>query len=126
MDLQQEINRMVRQAIMEEINNLAIRATIREKIEAAGVSHEDIREMVRDTADSYFRSAMDGNVEGKIQSIFDQKISETVDREITKVIGSVRGWSGRDEIRKALDNEVQRAIQNGFDVSVKITQKDDI
>ena len=84
MNLQQEINHMVRQAIMEEINNLAIRATIREKIEAAGVSREDIREMVRETADSYFRSAMDGNVEGKIQDIFDQKVSETVDREIRK------------------------------------------
>ena len=125
MDLQQEINRMVRHAIMEEINNLAIRATIREKIEAAGVSHEDIREMVKETADSYFRSAMDGNVESKIQGIFDQKVSDVVDREITKVIGSMRGWSGSDEIRKALDNEAHRVIRNGFDVSVSIKPKDE-
>ena len=124
MNLQQEINHMVRQAIMEEINNLAIRATIREKIEAAGVSREDIREMVRETADSYFRSAMDGNVEGKIQDIFDQKVSETVDREIRKITGSIRGWSGSDEIRKALDDVARRAIRSGFDVSVKITPKD--
>lgn len=123
MDLQQEINRMVRQAIMEEINNLAVRATIREKIEAAGVTGEDIREMVRETADSYFRSAMDGNVEDKIRSIFNQKISDAVDREIKAVLGSLRGWSGSEEIRKALNSEAAKAIRDGFDVSVRISPR---
>ena len=46
MNLQQEINRLVRQAVMEEVNSLSIRATIREQIEAAGVSHDDIKEMI--------------------------------------------------------------------------------
>ena len=123
MDLQQEISRMVRQAVMEEINGLAIRATIREKIEAAGVTDGDIREMVRETADSYFRSAMDGHVEDKIRSIFEQKVSETVAREIKAVTGSMRGWSGSDEIRKALNEEAARAIRSGFDVSVSVKPK---
>lgn len=123
MDLQQEISRMVRRAVMEEINGLAIRATIREKIEAAGVTDGDIREMVRETADSYFRSAMDGHVEDKIRSIFEQKVSETVSREIKAVTGSMRGWSGSDEIRKALNEEAARAIQAGFDVSVSVKPK---
>lgn len=123
MDLQQEIRRMVRQAVMEEINGLAIRATIREKIEAAGVTDGDIREMFQETADSYFRSAMDGHVEEKIRSIFDQKVSETVAKEIRAVTGSLRGWGGSDEIRKALNMEVAMAIRNGFDVSVAIKPK---
>lgn len=123
MDLQKEINRMVRHAIMEEVNGLAIRATIREKIEAAGVTGEDIREMVRETADSYFRSAMDGHVEDKIRSIFEQKVRETVSREIKAVTGSMRGWSGSDEIRKALNEEAARAIRVGFDVAVSVKPK---
>ena len=123
MDLQQEISRMVRRAVMEEINGLAIRATIREKIEAAGVIDGDIREMVRETADSYFRSAMDGHVEDKIRSIFEQKVSETVSREIKVVTGSMRGWSGSENIRKALNDEAARVIRNGFDVSVSIEPK---
>lgn len=114
---------MVRQAIMEEINGLAVRATIREKIEAAGVTSEDIREMVRETADSYFRSAMDGHVEDKIRSIFNQKVEETVVREIRAVTGSLRGWSGSDEIRKALNEEASRAVRNGFNVKVSIEPK---
>ena len=123
MDLQQEINRMVRQAIMEEINNLAIRATIREKIEAAGVTGEEIREMIRETADSYFRSAMGGNVEDKIREIFDHKTSEVVNKEINKVLGSMTGWQGRDSVRNALNKGAADAIRNGFDVSVTITPK---
>lgn len=123
MDLQQEIRKMVRQAVMEEINGLAIRATIREKIEAAGVTDGDIHEMVRETVDSYFRSAMDGHVEGKIRSIFDKKVSETVAHEIKVVTGSLRGWSGSEEIRKALNEETKRVIRNGFDVSVSIKPK---
>ncbi len=124
MDLQQEINRMVRQAIMEEINGLAVRATIREKIEAAGVTGEDIRAMIRETADSYFRSAMDGHVEEKIRDIFSQKVGETVDREIKAVTGSLRGWSGGNEVRNALNEEAARAIRNGFNISVSIEPKD--
>lgn len=125
MDIQQEINTMVRRAIMEEINNLAIRATIREKIESAGISDDDIKTMVRETADSYFRSAMNGDIKGQIQTIFKQKVTETVEYEIKKVVGRVGTWSGSDEVRKALNEEITRATRNGFEVSVQIKPKED-
>ena len=121
MNIEQTIKTAVRQAIMEEINGLAIRATIREKIEAAGVTDADIRELVKQTADSYFRSAMDGNVEVKIREIFDARVNETVQKEIKAVTGSF--WSGRDEIRKALNEAAAQEIKNGFDISVVINPK---
>ena len=124
MDLQQEINTMVRRAIMEEINNLAVRATIREKIEAAGISDNDIKTMVRETVDSYIRSAMNGNVKGQIENIFKQKVTETVEAEIKAVVGRTRTWSGSDEVRKALNEEIARATRNGFEVSVQIKPKE--
>lgn len=125
MDLQEEIRKSVRQAVMEEINGLAIRATIREKIEASGITHKEIREIIRETADSYFRSAMDGNVEEKIQKIFEKKVSETIDREIDKVIGSIT-FSGRDKIRSALNEAAAQKIRNRFDISVSIKEKDNV
>ena len=94
MDLQQEINTMVRRAIMEEINNLAIRATIREKIEAAGISDNDIKTMVKETVDSYIRSAMNGNVKGQIENIFKQKVTETVEAEIKAVLEELELGAG--------------------------------
>ena len=124
MDLQQEINTMVRRAIMEEINNLAVRATIREKIEAAGISDNDIKTMVKETVDSYIRSAMNGNVKGQIENIFKQKVTETVETEIKAVVGRTRTWSGSDEVRKALNEEIARATRNGFEVSVQIKPKE--
>ena len=109
---------------MEEINNLAVRATIREKIEAAGISDNDIKTMVRETVDSYIRSAMNGNVKGQIENIFKQKVTETVEAEIKAVVGRTRTWSGSDEVRKALNEEIARATSNGFEVSVQIKPKE--
>ena len=122
MTLENEINRVVRQAIMEEINGLSIRATIREQIEATGVSHGDIKEMIARTADSYFRSAMNGNVEEKIRQIFEEKVKEVVDKEIREVIGSY-SWNGSEEVRKAINNEIAKEVRNGFDVSVTVSAK---
>lgn len=124
MDLQKEINRMVRRAIMEEINNLAIRATIREKIEASGITHDDIRNLVKNTVDSYMRSAMDGNVAEKIKQSFDKKVSEAVETQIKKVVGSIWGWEGQDKIKKALQKEIDRQVSKGFDLEIKIAPKE--
>lgn len=124
MDLEKEINSMVRKAIMEEINNLAIRATMREKIEAAGVSHEDIRNMISETVDSYMRSAMNGNVEEKIKQIFEAEISKSVQTEIKRVIGPFCRWDGESKIIKALDTELNYEIKRGFNLAVSITPKE--
>lgn len=123
MDFEAEIRNAVRRAIMEEINGLALRATLREKIEAAGVTDEDIKSMMKETADSYFRSAMNGNVEAQIQEYFEREVKETVKKEIKDVIGPYGGLFGRESVRKALDEAVAQEIRKGFDVSVTINQK---
>lgn len=122
MNLQQEINKAVRQAIMEEVNALGMRAAIREQIEATGVSHGDIKKMIAGIADSYFRSAMNGNVEEKIRQIFEEKIKEVVDKEIKSVIGHI-SWNGSEEVRRAINNEIAKEVRSGFDVSVTVSQK---
>lgn len=123
MDIEKEIRTMVRGAVMEEINALSINAVLREKIVEAGFTHEDIKNMIREMADSYFRSAMNGSVEGRIKEIFDAKIEETVKAEIKKVINSFSGWSGSDKIKDALTRELSSEVQKGFDVSVTVTPR---
>lgn len=122
MNFQQEINKAVRQAIREEVNSIGMRAAIREQIEATGVSHGDIKEMITSVADSYFRSAMNGNVEEKIRQIFEEKVKEVVDKEITKVIGNFH-WNGSEAVRSAINNEIAKEVRNGFDVSVTVSKK---
>lgn len=123
-DFQQEVKTLVRKAIMEEINNLAIRATMREKIEAAGVSHDDIRNMVTETIDSYMRSAMNGDVAERIKEIFDRKVSEAVAVQINKIIGSIWGWEGERKVKEALQKEIDRKVSRGFDLSISIKPKE--
>ena len=124
MDLQTEINKMVRRAIMEEINNLAIRATMREKIEAAGITHDEIRKMITDTIDSYMRSAMNGNVEERIKQIYEaeirKKVNETIEKSCSAFLG---GWNGREKVKEALEKELRWQISKGFEMSVSIAPK---
>lgn len=47
MDLEQEINRIARQKIMQEINGLGIRAAIREEIEKSGITKGKVNELVK-------------------------------------------------------------------------------
>lgn len=124
MELEQEVRKMVKQIVMEEINNLSIRATIREKIEDAGFDHFEIRRLVREIADSYFRSAMNGDVEYEIRKIFNEKVTERVEKEIKAVIGeSWHEWRGKKNVADALLKEVDRRIDAGFDIKISIKQK---
>ena len=52
-----DIKKMVKSAIMEEVNNLSVRAAVRDKLEeVSGLSKEDVRKLIMDVADSYIRS----------------------------------------------------------------------
>ena len=57
MNFEEEARKMVRRAIMEEVNGLCIRAAIRQEIEASGITKGKVNEMVKDAVDSYVRSA---------------------------------------------------------------------
>lgn len=56
MTVEQEISKLVRERLMEEINGLGIRAAIREQIEESGITKGKVAELVEQTVDSYVRS----------------------------------------------------------------------
>ena len=74
----------VRAAIMEEVNNLGIRAAVKEKMETVGELDKDtLRKIVRDVVDSYVRSV---DVEKLIRQIVDGKVAMVVDRKVSAVV----------------------------------------
>lgn len=76
--------REVKSAVMEEINNLGIRAAVKEKMETVGELDKDaLREIVRDVVDSYVRSV---DVEKLIREIVDGKVAMIVDRKVSTVV----------------------------------------
>lgn len=122
--LEEQIHQLVRQAMMEEINNLGIRATLRQQIADAGFTKDDIRSMIQDAIDSFCRSALNTNdVEGYVRAAIEKRTNDAADKQINKLINQYSSFSGNKAIEDALLSSIRRAIQDGFDVSVSIKPK---
>lgn len=122
--LEEQIHQLVRQAMMEEINNLGIRATLRQQIVDAGFTKDNIRSMVQDAIDSFCRSALNTNdVEGYVRAAIEKRTNDAADKQINKLINQYSSFSGNKAIEDALLSSIRRAIQDGFDVSVSIKPK---
>lgn len=124
MNFEQEIRTLARRAIMEEINNLGIKALLREQIVDAGFTHDEIRAMIREAIDSFCRSALNTNdVAGFVRGAIENRVNQAADREITKIIGKYSSWSGNKAVEDALVAAMRRQTQAGYDVSVTVTPK---
>lgn len=109
---------------MEEINNLGIKALLREQIVDAGFTHDEIRSMIREAIDSFCRSALNTNdVEGYVRAAIENRVNQAADREITKIIGKCSSWSGNKAVEDALVSAMRQQTQAGYNVSVTITPK---
>lgn len=124
MNFEQEIRTLARRAIMEEINNLGIKALLREQIVDAGFTHDEIRTMIREAIDSFCRSALNtGDVEGYVRNAINNRVNQVADKEIEKIIGRYSGWSGSKAVEDALMSAMRKQTQAGYDVFVTITPK---
>lgn len=124
MNFEQEIRTLARRAIMEEINNLGIKALLREQIVDAGFTHDEIRSMIREAIDSFCRSALNTNdVEGYVRAAVDNRVNQAADKEINKIIGRYSSFSGNKAVEDALLHAMLRKTQAGYDVSVTIAPK---
>ena len=123
--LEEQIHKLVQQAMMEEINNLGIKATLRQQIVDAGFTKDDIRSMVQDAIDSFCRSALNTNdVEGYVRAAIEKRTNDAADTQINKLISQYSSFSANKAIEDALLSSIRRAIQDGFDVSVSIKPKE--
>ena len=124
MNFENEVKSLVKQAVMQEINDLGIRATIRERISETGLTDKEIRELIENTVDSYVRSATNENLEKKIKAMFDEKIASVVQKEVDRVIGrNIFGWGGEKKVEEALQRQINSVISQGFNIKVEISQR---
>ena len=124
MNFENEVKSLVKQAVMQEINDLGIRATIRERISETGLKDEEIRKLIEATVDSYVRSVANGNLEEKIKAMFDEKIASVVQKEVDKVLNrNIYGWGGEKKIEEALQRQINSVVSRGFNIKVEISQK---
>lgn len=124
MNFEQEIRTLARRAIMEEINNLGIKALLREQIVDAGFSHDEIRSMIQEAINSFCRSALNTNdVAGYVRAAVDNRVNQAADKEINKILGRYSSFGGNKAVEDALLHATLRKTQAGYDVSVTITPK---
>lgn len=124
MNFEQEIRTLARRVIMEEINNLGIKALLRDQIVDAGFSHDEIRSMIREAIDSFCRSALNTNdVAGYVRAAIDNRVNQAADKEINNILGRYSSFSGNKAVEDALLHAMLRKTQAGYDVSVTITPK---
>lgn len=124
MNFENEVRSLVKQAVMQEIKDLGIRATIRERISETGLTDKEIRELIESTVDSYVKSAVHTNIEQKIKTMFDEKIASAVQKEIDKVVGrNTFGWDGEKKVEEALQRQINSVISQGFNIRVEISQR---
>jgi uncharacterized membrane-anchored protein YjiN (DUF445 family) len=124
MNFENEVKSLVKQAVMQEINDLGIRATIRERISETGLTDEEIRKLIENTVDSYVRSVANQNLEEKIKSMFDQKIESVVQKEVDRVLNrNIYGWGGEKKVEEALQRQINSVISQGFNIKVEISQR---
>lgn len=120
MELEQEIKKLVRERVMEEINGLGVRAAIREEIEASGVTKDSITELVKSTVDSYVRST-------DIVALTDRLINELIRKTVKNtVLKYVSGYFGNptSELEKIIKNELYTEWKNNYSASVTIIKKE--
>lgn len=126
MDMNQELRSLVRQAVMEEINNLGVRAAIKERISDTGLYDEELRQMVKDTIDSHIRSVLGTNeaqLNAKIEQLLSEKINRIAEEEVRKIIGGRTHWKGSEQVESILTNAMRRIVSDNFQISITISQK---
>jgi hypothetical protein len=120
MELEKEIKKLVRERVIEEINGLGIRAVIKEKIEASGVTKGAIKELISSTVDSYVRSV-------DIVALVDSLITEFVRKSVKDAVQKyVSGYFGNATtlLEKLIQDELRKEWNHNYSAKVNIIKKE--
>lgn len=117
----------VKAAIMEEVNNLGIRAAVKEKMETVGeLDKNALREIVRDVVDSYVRSV---DVEKLIRQIVDGKVAMVVDRKVLAVVekyldGTFSCYKPTKQLEELILDDLKKQFYANHNLKVIDTMKE--
>lgn len=120
------VNKAIKSAIMEEVNNLGIRAVVREKIESVGeLNKEDVREMVHETVDSYVRSV---DVDKIVQQLVDEIVTRIVERKVSAVVdryleGTFSCYKPTQQLEELILNDLKKQFYQTHNLKVVDTMR---
>lgn len=128
-NIEKEVRAIVQRVAMEEIENLGVRAAVKERLLEAGLTDEALTKMVSETVDSHFRSAMNvvgGDVYAKIEAKMNKIITDMVGDKMQKALGdpfSCYRVNFDKIIKDSVTKEVERRLREDYDVSLSVAKK---
>lgn len=119
--------REVKAAIMEEVNNLGVRAAVKEQVETVGELDKDaVRDIIRDVVDSYVRSV---DIEKLIHQVIDVRVATIVDRKVSAVVeryleGTFSSYKPTKQLEELILNDLKKQFYANHNLKVIDTMKE--
>lgn len=126
-DLRSLAQKAAKAAVMEQVNNLGIRAAVKEKIETVGELDKDaVRNIIKDVVDSYVRSV---DIEKLIQQIVDERVATIVDRKVSAVVeryleGTFSSYKPTKQLEELILNDLKKQFYTNHNLKVIDTIKE--
>ena len=122
MEFEKEIKRLVRQSIMNEINGLSLRATIKDiVVSTSEITKEDANKLIKETIDSYVRSVRIAEI---VDKLINELVRDTVKSEIKKYITGYFSNTPTALLEKVIKDEIMAEWRNNYTAKVSITKKE--
>ncbi len=121
-----DIREMVASVIMEEVNNLGVRAAVKEKMEEVGeLTKDDVRDMVHEVVDSYVRSI---DVEKLVREIVTCRVEDKINRKVNEAIekyvsGSIFSPTPTKHLEDIILNDLKRQFYEQYHLKVVNTKE---
>lgn len=120
-----EIDKMVKDAVekevMQAINDLGIKSVMREKIIESDVTKDDIRQMIKDTVDSYVRST---DIKIIVRKEVERLVKEAIKNEIKEMFDlRTFDYKANSILREEMGKQVVNAFFDNFQFSVNVERK---
>lgn len=126
METKIDIREMVASVIMEEVNNLGVRAAVKEKMEEVGeLTKDDVRDMVHEVVDSYVRSI---DVEKLVREIVSCRVEDKINLKVKEAIekyvtGSIFSPTPTKHLEEIILHDLKKQFYEQYNLKVVNTKE---
>ena len=124
-----DIREMVASVIMEEVNNLGVRAAVKEKIQQVGeLTKDEVRSMVQETIDSYVRSIdVEKIINEQVKLFIDDTVAFRVREAIARYVnGSIFSPTPTKQLEEIILNDLKKQFYEKYNLKVVNTKENRI
>lgn len=121
MDLEKTIKNEVEKTVMQAINDLGVKAIIREQIVEAGITKEELWKSANECVDSYVRSK---DIKAFVNSEVNRLVKDSIKKELNDFFCMHSYSYSPTPLLKALVEEEIRSQLDNFKMDISITKRE--